>query len=56
MKVCRNCGCPIDDNDELCRELTCELYGKRANARSDSTAVYGVNRSNERMWSQSGTT
>lgn len=41
-RECRECGCPIGDTDELCRSLTCHLYGKKAlapltNARSAST-------------------
>lgn len=41
-RECYACGCPIGSTDELCRSLTCHLYGKRAvaplaNARSAST-------------------
>lgn len=40
-RECRACGCPIGDTDELCRSLTCHMYGKQAlapaNARSVST-------------------
>lgn len=43
-RECRECGCPIGDTDELCRSLTCHLYGKRAlaNARSASTCAFKV--------------
>lgn len=41
-RECRECGTPLADTDNLCRSLTCCLYGKPAtattNERSGSTA------------------